>query len=598
MFGRRIVSFRARNLLSVSRSPQISTGLGYLHDIWNDIPLMIRVPPVLRILSFVVLAATTVMLFAGAWTIGATWDEKTHVLMLDTFFKQGWNVSPDALVSGVPDPRYIWGVYVYGPVAELVAHGVAVALGTETLGEPSLTAAAYAGRHIGIALMALIGIAAAGLIVRVITNSWSFALLGAAILSSTPLWIGHGMFNIKDLPVASGMTLAALGIALLFDGRDQKWSGPLGVGTMMAGTVLAAGTRSAIGVTVAACLVAGVGVYFAVSASSRLVPWRTCFTIGVRQLLLGILGLIAAYVALLVIYPKAFINPFLLAWEALVVSARFPFDEQVLTAGMLMDQPPPWTYLPLWFGAQLPVLVVVGVLVFIGFWLSSVFGNVTRRVATLDTRQLAIGAVLLTQMLLMPVAAVMFGSNMYNGSRQFLFVVPAAAVLATIGIWSLTARTSRTLQDSWWPKFIWVGVSIGLVAPVIAQVQLFPYNYVAFNAPTALAPINGNWPTDYWRASGKELMQRLPSEGEESCAYEQGRKGVRHPCSSEPMFSPYLGLRGESARAGSLGENQYWLVRENQGFLDIPRNCQLHDEIVRPLWFQEVVIGQIMVCTN
>lgn len=576
----------------------MKTGLGYLHDIWNDIPLMVRVPLIPRLLSVGVLVTTSIMLFAGAWIIGATWDEKTHVLMLDTFFKQGWNVSPDALVNGVPDPRYIWGVYVYGPVAELVAHAVAVALGAEPWSEPSLAAAAYAGRHIGIALVAVIGVVAAGLTVRVVTKSWSFALLGAAMLSSIPLWVGHGMFNIKDLPVASGMTVSVLGIALLLTEREQAWFKAVGVGTLMAGAVLAAGTRSAVGVTIAACLVAGVGSFIVLSASSGSLSWLKSFFAGTRQLLWGLLGMVAAYLALVLIYPKAFINPFILAWEALVVSARFPFDEQVLTGGVLMDQPPPWSYLPLWFGAQLPVLILVGAAIFIAFWVSSAFGVIRRRPVTLDIRQLAIGAVLLTQMLLMPVVAVLFGSNMYNGSRQFLFVVPAAAVLSTIGIWCLTARFSRTMQDPWWARIIWTAVSIGLVAPVIAQVQLFPYNYVAFNAPTALAPINGNWPTDYWRASGKELMQRLPSVGEESCAYEQGRKGARHPCSVEPMFTPYLHLRGEFAKPGTLKENEYWLVRENQGFLELPGNCRVHDEIVRPLWLQEIVIGQILICAK
>ena len=553
----------------------------------------LRVPrPVLGVM--LIFLVPVVLLFVGATTVGVTWDEKTHVLMLDTFFAQGWNVTPDALLpGGTPDPAYIWGVYVYGPVGELFAHAVAVLAGQETLASVSFESGAYAARHVGVAILALLGAAAAGLTVRIVTRSWAFGVTGVTLLMVTPLWVGQGMFNVKDIPVASGMAVATLGIVLLLSDAGRRGV-VLGTLALSAGAVLAAGTRAAIGVPIAASLLAGFGMWglLALRGSER-----TQLREAVRGMVWGLAGLVLAYGLLVLIYPNAFANPFVLAWEALVVSARFPFDEPVLTAGMWMDQPPPWTYLPLWFGAQLPVLIIVGAVGFTAAWVVMVVRRILGQETVLGNRQLAMITVVVCQMLLMPVVAILFGSNMYNGTRQFLFVVPAAAIVATLGIWTAARWVTERGGSPWKLRALWLVVIVGIVAPVITQVRLFPYNYVGFNAVASAWPISGNWSTDYWRASGRELMERLPP-GPESCAYEQSRKGDLHPCSIEPMFVPFLDERGIAAKPGSLEPGEFWMVRENQGITEIPEGCALHDEITRPLWFQEIVIGQVLRCSQ
>ncbi len=558
-----------------------------------------RVPRLVLVILGIALLASTVMMIAGGWLGGVTWDEKTHVFMLQTFFDQGWNVTPDALINGEPDPGYIWGVYVYGPVGELVAHAVTVAAGSETWGQLNYEAASYAARHVGIGLMALAGVGAVGLTVRLITRSWGYALLGATMLAVTPLWLGHGMFNIKDLPVASGYAIATLGIVALcrsdyFERLLMRLSAIL---ALALGAVLASGTREAVGVPIAAGVVGALTLLWLWQVSTRGGDRRAATKDVLRRLLEGAGGLVLAYLLLVLIYPKAFINPVVLAWQALVVSARFPFNEPVLTSGTWMDQPPPWTYLPYWFLAQLPLIVTVFSLLFLAVWIAALIRQLAGRRVDLDGFQFAMVGAVLLQALLMPVLAIALRSNMYNGSRQFLFVVPALAVLATLGIWWAMQRASRLeARRALAVGGLWTAVTLGVVAPLVAQSTLFPYNYTYFNAVAASQPLEGHWPTDYWRFSSRDLMQRLPASGAESCGYEQARADELHPCSDEPMFAPYLDLRGSNAQPGTLGPGQYWLVRENQGITDLPEGCTLHDEITRPLFLQTVVIGQIAKC--
>jgi len=196
---------------------------------------------------------------------------------------------------------------------------------------------------------------------------------------------------------------------------------------------------------------------------------------------------------------------------------------------------------------------------------------------------------------LLPLAAIVGSSTLYNGTRQMLFVVPAAAVLATMGIWKLAGVLSAR---SWrgWINTLWIGTAVGIVVPVVSQVFLFPYSYTYFNAIAAIAPIDRNWPTDYWRASGNELWRAVPQGGVVSCAFEQLQKGEIFPCETQGMFQPFLDQRGQNAAATTLDPNEYWFLQENSGVLDLPNGCRPFYTLTKQLFWQEITIGQIAIC--
>lgn len=556
-------------------------------------------PNYVIVVATLVLAIGVVMMFAGAWVVGATWDERTHVLMLQTYLERGWNVTPDALLAdGQPDPNYPFGTYVYGPVAELLAHFTNVALGIEKLWTPTYTALSTSGRHVGTALLGLLGIGAAAATVRLITGSARYAVLSAAMLCSTALWVGHSMFNIKDLPVATGYTLGTAGVVAFahsgFRSRPVlRWMGAV---SLVTGAVLASGTRPAMGVPLAAAAV-GTPVVLAL-LRTRLPGAQAVKELhdAALRLAWSVVSLLGAYLALVAIYPNAYANPANLAWQALVVSARFPFSEEVLTAGMWMEQPPPWTYLPLWFGAQLPLLVTAFLVVGVVGWIHGLGRTFRRRVSNLETFQQAMTFAVVLQLALMPLLGIALRSTMYNAQRQFLFIVPAVVVIATLGVKMGIAFLARHAKTTRPRVAFWGVISLGLVAPAVAQIFLFPYNYIYFNPTASAFGVNNNWPTDYWRASSNELMRLLPAAGSEYCSYESGRKSEMSPCSIEPMFLPYLDERGEVA-AGEAAPNQgYWLIRENSGDTTTPDGCEILREVTRPLWGERVVISQIFSC--
>lgn len=550
---------------------------------------------VIAILSLVVVIAGTVLMVLGGSRVGATWDERIHALMTETYFATGWYASPDWLVDGGLDPfTGKWPYFVYAPVASLIAHAAAVLTGNEGWGGFSDSASAHAARHLGTAFIAFLGIVAAGLITRLITRSWRWAVVAGAVLASTPMWIGHGMFNVKDLPVGAGYTIATIGLVAMLrrDYARRPWLRVGAWASIVIGVVMAVGTRPASGLPIA---LTGLGLaataVVLILLGSRRPHVRSW---GLWPRVIDPVGaLLVGYLALVAIYPNGFINPFRLVKETLLISGRFPVNDPELTNGVWLTQPPPWYYLPTWFGAQLTLLTLVGVLVFAVAWVLLVVRVVRqrpRRAARLEAAILPVPV--LAQLLLLPLLAILVKSTMYDAVRQFLFVVPAAAVLATLGV---RAAARRLREPRWAWVVLWSAVAVGLVVPVVDQVRLFPYTYAYFNEITTMKPVNGNWATDYWRASGRDLVRLIPA-GDTSCILVEDDKPAR-PCDQDASFEPFWADRGADAQPGVLGTGQYWLVRENGGDLTVPDGCTLHDQITRPLKGQELVIGQVLRCT-
>ena len=186
----------------------------------SDIPMKLaRRPPrvplamvmVTVVLMLLALVAAAVMLVLGASAAGVTWDERIHAVMLQEYFTSGWYASPDWVVNGAPNAFLgKWPYYVYAPVASLLGHVFNVVGGAEPWGGFSDSASAIAFLLYASGLVAVIGTIGTGLITRIITNFLRWALVGAAFIATTPMWIGHGMFNVKDLPVGTGYTLVTI----------------------------------------------------------------------------------------------------------------------------------------------------------------------------------------------------------------------------------------------------------------------------------------------------------------------------------------------------------------------------------------------------
>lgn len=425
-------------------------------------PTIVVVPLVLVIVAPVVLAGGVVMMIWGALSTGIWVDEPTHVFRMEAFLDGGWYVPLLYQINGAPSPD-VPDVYVYGPVQAMIGHALAVLVGADPLSTVTATAEAYAARHIGVVLVALIGVAATGAIARILLGSWRWALVAAAVATSIPLFTGHAMFNVKDVAVSTGYTLATLAFIVLARATGRR-AFIAGAGLIVLAMVLGMGTRPGIwpAFLAGAVVMVVATLLFAPQGAS----WAGRLRRGAVRGAVSVLAFVVGWGILYLIYPNAFGRPRTLLFESFESSAGYREDSWRRSG---------YGYLPTWITAQVPtLLLVLGVIgLALAVWVC------IRRLARRDDRGqlLATGlALVAAQFLLVPLFATLRHSVLYNGLRQIEFIIPALAILIAFAIHELLRHTSGWRLRRAARIAVTTLAALAMLVPTIEQAMLFPYN--------------------------------------------------------------------------------------------------------------------------
>ena len=551
-------------------------------------------------LGLLVIVVGVVQVLLGAVSTGYSVDEQTHVERLQNWHVHGWylpdrELDPENLPEGPSTSRA-----VYGPVFAQLAHLTNVSLGHETYGQVETTAAANDVRHLTVAALGIVTVGAVGLIAWLLSRSLLAAVWAAAALGSTPAWVGHAMFNIKDVPTAAGYTLATLALVTAttstVTGRD-RWPVAVAAGaTLAAGIAVGVGTRTGSWILIALSVVTYVAIRaFASWAMSR---WRVA-----RSDVALIIGGLAGLSLVFALYPNNAARPHAWFLAAVRGSAEFPWTGFTLTAGRLLDENPVWWYLPAWLGASLPFAVSVaaisGVVVIVH--------ALVRRVRKADDGALRplladprLASLLVVQQLLLgPLAAIALGTVLYSGLRQQLFIVPPIAVLAGLGVDGLARWLAGRPR---WPTVLGTAViCVVLLVPTVDQLRLHPYQYVYVNS--LAAPINDRWEADYWFVGAREAVQRVPPDERVFCSgwlvrpwNPERDPGLFGGCGRS--IGPYLEEQGVDPLEVDLGENEVWVIGRVRGGNHPPAQCREVGNVTRALRGEEVLITYLLACVR
>jgi hypothetical protein len=334
-------------------------------------------------------------------------------------------------------------------------------------------------RHLLSGLTALVGIYGTWKLAAAVGGSRA-GFFAAAMLALTPAWIGHGLFNPKDIPFGAAsvfVTLSAVRTLLAprkVTWRDAAWAGvALGV---------ALGIRP--------------GGFFLASYPVGAIVWRGVGARFVRGVAVQLaIVFVIAWPIMIATWPWAQLSPLVRPLEAMAAASHFNWNGEVLFDGqfVLATQLPP-SYLPVWFGITLPEIYWVAALVGLVCLWKAIRARELR--SWLGTGMIAVSAVLPL------VAAIVTRPTLYDAHRHFLFLVPPLAALAGIALASFT----RALEIPKAIRSTVLGVWLfAAVLVVVAIVQLHPYEYVFFNRSVGgLRGAVGRYETDYWGASYRE----------------------------------------------------------------------------------------------
>jgi hypothetical protein len=539
----------------------------------------------------VILAANIAMMVAGAVKEGVTLDEPSHVHRLQGFLSTGWYVGVNHVENGHVTQE---GGYAYAPVVALVGHALGALLGTEEWQTVSETPGAYVVRHLVVVSFGVLGLLAAAATTRLLTRSWRWGVVAAAILGSIPVYIGHSMYNVKDAPVAAGYTVVTLGaVALTRPSIRTRRMQVLAIGALALGIWIAAGVRPAMLVAIAA------SVTLALAAS--LMRLRRNDTEGRRRMIARLVtaaaGSIAGYLALVLTYHKLFLRPELL-YEGVLKSGEFPWHGYTLTAGKFLPaEHASSSYLPLWFAAQTPVLVSILCLGAIAWFVRGAMLVSARRRGDGD---LLVGvAVVLVQALFLPWVAMAGGSTLYQGARQMLFVVPAMALLAAVGAWLFARRAAMPDRMRAGPALLAALVAV-LAITTASSAALFPYAYTWFNAATAIRPIDGNWAADFEWQSSREVLPKVDTLDGGRCVLLQP-----HTNCNRDQVAPFRDSLGDDLAGPPLAPGEVWRLayggpatRPDAPSVDhnLVHDCRRVDAVTRQLFWRTVTMSTVERC--
>jgi hypothetical protein len=351
----------------------------------------------------------------------------------------------------------------------------------------------YDLRHILCALIGIGGIGAAAATARLIAGPRA-ALIAAISLSICGAWYGTMFNHTKDIPFAGAMAVATLFLIRIARSLPLPRAGDIAAFGLLAGI--------ALGIRVLGLLLviyAGVAIALYLPRQGRgHAQWRFAIDSSLRF----VPALLLAYVIMILAWPWAALAPLnpirgLLSFSEFHYAIRTVVDGQVYEMAKV-----PRLYVPIYLLIRMPLLTLFGAALAMTIALLP-------RLAAGSTQRHRRDIVLVSLTVIVPVVCqVIFHGPAFTGMRHFLFVVPALAILAGIGLdAALTALAARgRLVASGGLAvvtacFLWNAVTL---------VRLHPYEYLSYNAVVGgLEGASRRYDLDYWFSSMPEALNIL-----------------------------------------------------------------------------------------
>lgn len=440
----------------------------------------------------VLLAAAGIALSAGVVrTAGIGWDSHFDLTTGLIFLALPGDATFASVIATIPDQDIANGTFRFQ---------MAQWLSSMTTGNSSLDAGdptAYALVAIVTIAMANVALIALTVALYSATGSWLPGVFASALTATMPLWAGIVGIAWRDIPVAAGLTITTSGLIV---GTARSKRGPLTAAVLVAvGTFMAVSTRAGSIALVIAVVLLGCAVLVWTLSVSRVATLRAVLSV--------VGGLVVGVVLSIVSHPVARLDP----WAWLSTSVRLASDNPNATLVKVMARDVLSTDLPLWYVpayvlAQTPLLtlVLVGVAA-----IALVSGRLTPLRSHRPSPLRAVGALLLVQAALLPLALSVAGTNVYDGLRHVLFMFPALFGLVGLIVWKMyRVIDSRSL--------VYVLTAAVVLAPTLslyASWRWFPYSYAFINPIAGIVKEPRIWELDYWGLSVREGAERLRDEG-------------------------------------------------------------------------------------
>ncbi|HIK05821.1 MAG TPA: hypothetical protein IGS40_14095 [Trichormus sp. M33_DOE_039] len=330
-----------------------------------------------------------------------------------------------------------------------------------------------------------------------ILSGLEYVWIAPLVLAIFPRFWGHSFFNPKDIPFAAMYTLGtftgACLISYYFTVSEEK---------------------TKIGINYITLYSALYGILIGLVTGTRtggfilliFVPLTHILTIqdksNIIRLLskfwkLYILIFIVWIITTTIIHPASWSHPIKWFFGSIEYLSKHSLNIPVLFNGEFISSTNlPISYLSTWFLITTPeflqILFLLGLLII--FWNYKKYNELQKCCVILT----------LLQILFLPTVAIINQSTIYDGIRQFLFIIPGIAIISAIGLTEILTWTHKRKYQL--AVMTFVVILFGQI--ILDMITLHPYEYIYFNRIFGGLPkAHNRYETDYWGLSMREGME-------------------------------------------------------------------------------------------
>jgi hypothetical protein len=326
-----------------------------------------------------------------------------------------------------------------------------------------------------------------GLFAWRLTRKWSIALIALLFIAFSPRIFGESMNNPKDIPFACGFIMSMyFFVALLQEIPARIWKNTLGLAL---GFGIAFGIRPAGGLLLIAYFVVAAALYFFTNSEfkarmladkSRLLKKTVLFTVG---------ALLVGYIIGLLAWPWGLQEPLSRPLESLKAMTNIQITLRVFFEGVFRpNNNMPWYYEFKWMVISNPLIVIIGLLLFLLLSFK----------AKKDYGWFVVG-LLIFAAFFTPLYMIYKKSSVHDTWRHLFFIYPFWVCMAAIGI-DLIERFVNHKKLPWLTVAVAV---IGLIPAISWTVRAHPNQYVYFNElEGGVKGAFGYYDIDYYQNSG------------------------------------------------------------------------------------------------
>lgn len=399
-----------------------------------------------------------------------------------------------------------------------------------------------------------------------ITKNKNYSFLCAILYLTYPYLFGHSFFNIKDIPFLSVWLICSYYIIRLlqFFQKERK----IKIKYLIILSIL---TAYLLSIRISGVLIFVEYLIF----SAFFINVLNYKSIDLLKLFYKyiILFFLIVFILFYILHPNYWENPLRII-DAINYMSQHIQTACTITLGTCMKaQNLPSSYLPIWFFFKMPILILLGLIL---------FPFIETKIFSKKINTIVIGS-LLTTVLTIVFLLIFFNTNLYDEIRQVMFLIPLIFIISLSSIYFFSKRLSFTL------------IIFFVFFFIFQNIKIYPYNYIWLNNLTTITKINGVFELDYWGVSSKNIAKFFNKKklDLDNCIISNRNDGIEAFVDNKNIcFLPFSSLHAKNKRPF------YVALMERSTNKGLPNNCKnIHNEKVSINFSREnLIMAKVFKC--